>query len=101
VLANPTLSRALLPFLPPDLPTPANEAALARAISSPQFRAAVASLDRALRTGLLGDLVRGLGLPAEAGLGVEAFLSAIEQQARGGSGTDGGDGDGEGRMDTN
>ncbi|KAH9080473.1 adhesion regulating molecule [Lactarius deliciosus] len=41
------------------------------------------SFDRALRTGLLGGLVRQLGLPEEAGLSVEAFLSAVREQARG------------------
>lgn len=54
-------------------------------------------LDRALRTGLLGGLVVGLGLPAEAGLGVEPFLKAIGEQAKkqqkdeGRSGSGGGD----------
>ena len=52
-------------------------------MSSPQFRTAVASFDRALRTGLLGGLVRQLGLPEEAGTSVEAFLRAIQEQARG------------------
>jgi len=56
---------------------------LSQIISSPQFRAAVASFDRALRTGLLGGLVRQLGLPEEAGMGVEAFLRAIREQAQG------------------
>ncbi len=51
-------------------------------MSSPQFRAAVASFDRALRTGLLGGLVRQLGLPEEAGTGIEAFLRAIREQAQ-------------------
>lgn len=39
------------------------------------------SLDQALATGLLGGLVRGLGLPDEAGTGVIAFLNAIKDQA--------------------
>jgi len=38
-------------------------------------------LDQALRTGLLGDFVRSLGLPEEAGASVEAFLKAIQDQA--------------------
>ena len=54
--------------------------------SSPQFRAAVANFDQALRTGLLGGLVRGLGLPAEAGLGIGPFLQAVQEQANRGEG---------------
>jgi hypothetical protein len=49
--------------------------------SSPQFRSAVSSFDLALRTGLLANLVRGLGLPEEAGLGIEPFLRAVQDQA--------------------
>lgn len=49
--------------------------------SSPQFRAAVSNFDQALRTGLLGGLVRSLGLPEEAGTGIRAFLRAIQEQA--------------------
>lgn len=43
----------------------------------------MSSFDRALRTGLLGGFVRQLGLPEEAGTGVEAFLRAIREQAQG------------------
>lgn len=50
-------------------------------LSSPQFRASVSNLDQALRTGLLGNLVRTLGLPEEAGTGVGPFLRAIQEQA--------------------
>jgi hypothetical protein len=69
--------------------------------SSPPFRAAVSNLDQALRTGLLGGMVRQLGLPEEAGTGVGAFLRAVQEQGdrqnanrerEGGSGGD--------RMDT-
>ena len=49
--------------------------------SSPQFRSSVSSLDQALRTGLLGGLVRTLGLPEDAGTGIEPFLRAIQRQA--------------------
>ncbi|KAH9936353.1 proteasome complex subunit Rpn13 ubiquitin receptor-domain-containing protein [Fomitopsis serialis] len=90
--SHPELVQALFPYLPPDLPTPPNEETLRQIIASPQFRGAVRSFDQALRTGLLGGLVRGLGLPEEAGTGVEAFLNAIQEQARQ---EDGGD-----RMDT-
>jgi len=34
-----------------------------------------------LRTGLLGGLVSSLGLPEEAGTGIEPFLRAIQEQA--------------------
>lgn len=59
--------------------------------SSPQFRSAVSSFDQALRTGLLGGLVRGLGLPDEAGTGITPFLRAVQEQAdreRGGASED-------------
>lgn len=60
---------------------PPSPEVLQRIISSPQFRSAVRSFDQALRTGLLGNLVTGLGLPTEAGLGIEAFLDAVQEQA--------------------
>ncbi|KAG9227517.1 hypothetical protein CCMSSC00406_0000837 [Pleurotus cornucopiae] len=79
--SRPELIPALFPHLPPDLPLPPSTEVLERVIHSPQFRASVASFDQALRTGLLGGLVRGLGLPEEAGTSVEAFLRAIQEQA--------------------
>ncbi|KAL0581000.1 hypothetical protein V5O48_000994 [Marasmius crinis-equi] len=79
--SHPELIPSLFPHLPPDLPTPPSEEALRQIINSPQFRAAVSNFDQALRTGLLGGLVRGLGLPEEAGLGIEPFLKAIQEQA--------------------
>lgn len=78
---HPELVRALFPHLPPDLPVPPSPEALQQIIASPQFRAAVRNVDMALRTGLLGGLVRSLGLPEEAGTGIEAFLRAIQEQA--------------------
>ncbi|OSD07188.1 adhesion regulating molecule [Trametes coccinea BRFM310] len=92
--ARPELAQALFPHLPADLPSPPTVETLERVVSSPQFRAAVRNLDMALRTGLLGGLVRTLGLPEEAGVGVEPFLRALQDQARREEG-DGGD-----RMDT-
>ena len=89
---HPELIKPLFPHLPPDLPTPPSAEVLQQIIASPQFRAAVRNLDQAFRTGLLGGLVRGLGLPEEAGTSVEAFLRAIQEQA-------GREGEGE-RMDT-
>ena len=61
---------------------------LQRIINAPQFRSAVRSFDQALRTGLLGNLVTGLGLPDEAGTGIEAFLRAVQEQAARGEGED-------------
>ena len=92
--SRPELAQALFPHLPPDLPSPPTVETLERVVSSPQFRAAVRNLDMALRTGLLGGLVRTLGLPGEAGTGVESFLRALQDQARREEG-EGGD-----RMDT-
>ncbi|RPD62357.1 adhesion regulating molecule [Lentinus tigrinus ALCF2SS1-7] len=80
--SNPELVQSLFPHLPPDLPSPPNVETLERIVQSPQFRAAVRNLDMALRTGLLGGLVRTLGLPEEAGTGVEPFLRALQDQAR-------------------
>ncbi|KAJ7696057.1 proteasome complex subunit Rpn13 ubiquitin receptor-domain-containing protein [Mycena rosella] len=79
--SHPELIPTLFPHLPPDLPTPPSAEALQRIINSPQFRSAVSSFDQALRTGLLGGLVRGLGLPEEAGTGIEPFLRAVQEQA--------------------
>ncbi|KAG5648281.1 hypothetical protein DXG03_004851 [Asterophora parasitica] len=79
--SHPELIPTLFPHLPPDLPVPPSAEVLRQIINSPQFRAAVASFDQALRTGLLGGLVRGLGLPEEAGLGIGPFLAAIQAQA--------------------
>ncbi|KDR82733.1 hypothetical protein GALMADRAFT_238237 [Galerina marginata CBS 339.88] len=78
---HPELIPALFPHLPPDLPVPPSAEVLQRIIHSPQFRAAVSNFDQALRTGLLGGLVRTLGLPEEAGTGVGPFLRAIQEQA--------------------
>ncbi|KAK0201645.1 adhesion regulating molecule [Desarmillaria ectypa] len=80
-ITYPSLIPALFPHLPPDLPTPPTPEAVQRVISSPQFRAAVSNFDQALRTGLLGGLVRGLGLPEEAGTGLGPFLRAVQEQA--------------------
>nr|GAT58772.1 adhesion regulating molecule [Mycena chlorophos] len=79
--SHPELIPTLFPHLPPDLPVPPSPEALQRIINSPQFRAAVSNFDQALRTGLLGGLVRALGLPEEAGLGIEPFLRAVQEQA--------------------
>jgi len=92
-VSHPELIQTIFPHLPPDLPASPSPEVLSQIVSSPQFRGAVASFDRALRTGLLGDLVTQLGLPEEAGTGVEAFLRAVREQAQG-------NGSGGERMDT-
>lgn len=89
--SHPALLSSLFPHLPPDLlpsgntPLTPHQTAqltesLQRTINSPPFRASVAQLDRALRTGALGSFVRSLGLPESAGAGVSAFLRAIGEQ---------------------
>lgn len=84
LFGNPALLQAIFPHLPPDLPAdaPPSEETLRRIIESPQFQTGVRSLDQALSTGLLAGLVRGLGLPEDAGLGVGPFLEAIAEQAK-------------------
>ena len=81
--SHPELIQSICPHLPPDIPANNSPEVLSRIVSSQQFRTAVASFDRALRTGMLGGLVTQLGLPEEAGTGVEAFLRAVREQARG------------------
>lgn len=80
--ASPETLRAIFPTLPSDLPIPPSAEALRRVVESPPFQGQVRALDRALRTGLVGSLVVGLGLPEEAGLGLGPFLAAIQEQAR-------------------
>ncbi|KAJ7212232.1 adhesion regulating molecule [Mycena pura] len=92
--SHPELIQTLFPHLPPDLPVPPSAEALQRIINSPQFRAAVSNFDQALRTGLLGGLVRTLGLPEEAGTGIEPFLRAVQEEANKGRAP------GDDRMDT-
>ncbi|KAJ7254350.1 proteasome complex subunit Rpn13 ubiquitin receptor-domain-containing protein [Mycena haematopus] len=86
-------------IVPPPATRPPNSPsaeALQRIINSPQFRSAVSSFDQALRTGMLGGLVRALGLPEEAGTGIEPFLRAVQEQAD----RDSSHGGAEDRMDT-
>jgi len=80
--ASPEVLQAIFPTLPSDLPIPPSPDVLRRVVESPPFQAQVRALDRALRTGLVGGLVVGLGLTEEAGLGIRPFLDAIREQAR-------------------
>lgn len=78
---SPTLLQKLSPLLPSILPS--NDAhSLRRATTgTPEFRRSVAALDRALRTGALGPLVRGLGMKEDAAMGVDNFLMEVQRQA--------------------
>lgn len=89
--ADPAVLRTIFPTLPSDLPIPPSEDVLRRVVESPTFQAQVRALDRALQTGLVGNLVVGLGLPEEAGLGLRPFLEAIQEQARKKKAESGGD----------
>ncbi|GAA5976109.1 hypothetical protein JCM5350_000316 [Sporobolomyces pararoseus] len=77
-LSDSSLSH-LSSFLPTSLPysTPATQrASLIRALTSPEFKRSTSSLDRALRTGATGPVLRSLGM--ERGeQGVEEFLQEI------------------------
>ena len=54
---------------------------LRKVAHSNELKRSLAGLDAALRTGALGPLVASLGLPAEAAMGVDAFLSAVQAKA--------------------
>jgi len=89
VFSSPELVRTLLPHLPADLPADPSPAVIRQIVESSQFQTAIRQLQYALDTGLLGELVAQMGLPREAGTSVEAFLRAIGEQARRGSGSGG------------
>ncbi|KAI6111573.1 adhesion regulating molecule [Pisolithus croceorrhizus] len=55
---------------------------LRRTIHSNPFRQSVAQLDRVLRMGMGAALVRGLGMRAEDGRSVGAFLQAVSEQGK-------------------
>ncbi|KAI6017419.1 adhesion regulating molecule [Pisolithus microcarpus] len=68
-------------------PSPAEDIAsltekLRRTIHSNPFRESVAQLDRVLRMGMGAGLVRGLGMRAEDGTSVGAFLRAVSEQGK-------------------
>ncbi|KAJ2718647.1 hypothetical protein GGI07_005657 [Coemansia sp. Benny D115] len=80
VLGDAALRRTLFPHLPEGVEH--DEASLDRVIGSAQFRQALGSLSYVLETGQMAPLVRQLGLDAEAGTSVEAFIRAIARQAK-------------------
>jgi len=66
-------------------------------VRSPEFRRALGSLDRALRTGATGPLVLGLGLGQRAARGTGEFLEEVQRAADGEREREGaGEGEGEG-----
>lgn len=76
-LPSPSPSAHLLPTS-----TPAeSRASLSRAVRSPEFRRALAGLDRALRTGATGPLVAGLGMRPRAAMGTGEFLEEVMRGA--------------------
>ncbi|GAA5983956.1 hypothetical protein JCM11641_001406 [Rhodosporidiobolus odoratus] len=80
----PSVLSHLSTFLPPSphLPTstPSTQlSSLQRAIASPEFRRSLAGLDRALRTGATGPLVRGLGMGDRAAQGTGEFLEEVQR----------------------
>ena len=79
---QPNTAPLLLSQVPSDFTLPVTSKTLRDIAASPQFQSAVRNFDNALRTGLLGNLVRSLGLPEEAGLSVESFLRAVDDQAK-------------------
>ncbi|GAA5872230.1 hypothetical protein JCM1840_004102 [Sporobolomyces johnsonii] len=94
-------------FLPPhpSLPTSTpfeQRASLSRALSSPEFRRALGSLDRALRTGATGPLVQSLGLRERAAQGTREFLEEVQRVADEDEGKEEGEGGGDerSRMET-
>ncbi|CAG8449210.1 6258_t:CDS:2 [Ambispora gerdemannii] len=79
LLSNPEIASALFPHIPQNLERTEDE--LREVIQSPQFTQALQTLSVALQSGQLGPLLTSLGLDASAGIGVEAFLRAIQEQA--------------------
>ncbi|BGP20284.1 hypothetical protein JCM10213_001115 [Rhodosporidiobolus nylandii] len=82
----PSSLQTLSTFLPPSalLPTSTESqqrASLARALSSPEFRRSLSSLDRALRTGATGPMMQGLGMSERAAQGTGEFLEEVQRQA--------------------
>ncbi|GAA6034693.1 hypothetical protein JCM8097_001126 [Rhodosporidiobolus ruineniae] len=78
-LPTSTSSSSSAPLLPTS--TPAEQrASLARALSSPEFTRALASLDRALRTGATGPLMGSLGLGEREARGTEEFMEGVQRQ---------------------
>ncbi|KAJ2956922.1 hypothetical protein NQZ79_g7282 [Umbelopsis isabellina] len=80
LLNDREVASALFPHLPEGSEHSTEE--LQEIMRSPQFRQSLHRLSVALQSGQLGPLMTQLGLDPSAGNGVEAFLAAIEEQAR-------------------
>ncbi|KAG0172529.1 adhesion regulating molecule 1 [Apophysomyces sp. BC1015] len=80
LLNDPEICSSLFPFLPENAERTPQE--VRQVVQNPQFQQALRSLTVALESGQLGPLLGQLGLDPAAGTDVEAFLRAIEQQAR-------------------
>ncbi|KAI9033839.1 proteasome complex subunit Rpn13 ubiquitin receptor-domain-containing protein [Phycomyces nitens] len=80
LLNDPEISRSLFPFLPDNVEH--SEEEVRQVVQSPQFQQSLQSLSSAIQSGQLGPLLSQLGLDPSAGQSVEAFLRAIEKQAR-------------------
>ncbi|CAM0138811.1 hypothetical protein VKS41_005976 [Umbelopsis sp. WA50703] len=80
LLNDREVAHALFPHLPEGSEHSTEE--LQEIMRSPQFRQSLHRLSVALQSGQLGPLMTQLGLDPSAGNGVEAFLAAIEEQAR-------------------
>ncbi|KAJ1836733.1 hypothetical protein LPJ63_000053 [Coemansia sp. RSA 2711] len=80
VLEDERLRHALFPTLPDEIPR--SQRALGQIIRSAQFQQALNSLSYVLESGQMAALVTQLGLDAEAGTSVAAFLQAIQEQLK-------------------
>ncbi|CAO3594487.1 unnamed protein product [Absidia cylindrospora] len=80
LLSDPQVCDGLYSCLPDNTEQTPTE--VQQVAQSPQFQQALHSLSTALQSGQLGPLLTQLGLDPSAGNGVEAFLKAIEDQAR-------------------
>ncbi|KAI6028081.1 hypothetical protein PISMIDRAFT_62306, partial [Pisolithus microcarpus 441] len=88
ITSHPSLLPLLFQHLPPEFASlkpsslPHLTEKLRRTIHSNPFRESVAQLDRVLRMGMGAGLVRGLGMRAEDGTSVGAFLRAVSEQGK-------------------
>lgn len=103
ILEDPAVQQALTALLPEGQRSPAD---LADNLHSPQFQQTLSSLTGALQTENFNSIFANFNLDAAAGAdalargnGVEAFLMAIEAQARTQSGDGAEEGDGEAKTD--
>ena len=70
---------ALVEFLPEGQRSPAD---LRAQLRSPQLQQTMSRLTSILNSAQFGQLMASLSLPATGGLGVDAFIRAIQEQAQ-------------------